>query len=95
MTTPAETIYAQELETVFDCLDAAKIKLNDSQSRHSLAEALTSLDAARKLLATAMERGDDCSNCDGRGFYMGWPHTTCPDCKGTGFAPAEPEQVAV
>jgi len=95
MTTPTETIYAQELEAVLDCLDAAKAALNDSQSRHALSEALTSLDEARKLLATALERGDDCSNCDGRGLYVGWPHTTCPDCQGTGVAPAEPAQVAV
>ena len=25
-----------------------------------------------------------CTDCDGRGYYMGWPHTTCPTCGGSG-----------
>lgn len=28
--------------------------------------------------------GVRCTECDGRGFYVPWPHTTCPTCKGTG-----------
>jgi DnaJ-class molecular chaperone len=32
-----------------------------------------------------VEFGDDpCSDCDGKGFYSGWPHTSCPTCQGTG-----------
>jgi hypothetical protein len=25
-----------------------------------------------------------CTDCDGAGYYTGWPHTTCPVCKGSG-----------
>jgi hypothetical protein len=31
--------------------------------------------------------GDTCTNCDGVGRYVGWPHTTCPVCEGTGIEP--------
>ncbi len=26
----------------------------------------------------------ECSDCGGLGVHTGWPHTTCPICKGTG-----------
>lgn len=25
-----------------------------------------------------------CDECNGRGFYIPWPHVTCPACDGTG-----------
>lgn len=28
-----------------------------------------------------------CSNCDGIGRYVGWPHTKCPICDGSGSVP--------
>jgi DnaJ-class molecular chaperone len=95
MATPTETIYAQELEAVLDCLDTTQTALDNSVSRHSLSEALESLDEARKLLAGALERSDDCYNCDGRGFYMGWPHGTCPECKGSGMAGPDSSEALV
>jgi hypothetical protein len=38
-------------------------------------------------------REEDCENCDGRGRYEGWPHTTCPTCGGSGVTPDSGEGV--
>jgi DnaJ-class molecular chaperone len=95
MATLTETIYAQELEAVQETLSAAKAALDYSLSRHSLVEALASLDESRKILALALARSEDCANCDGRGFYRGWPHTTCPECKGSSMAVPELDEAAL
>jgi hypothetical protein len=33
-----------------------------------------------------------CDECDGKGQYTTWPHTTCPTCGGTGQYPASTEE---
>jgi DnaJ-class molecular chaperone len=81
-----ETISAAELAKLRASLAAASATLNDSTSRRSLRAAAKEIATGQAILARALDRGEDCSNCDGRGFYSGWPHTTCPECKGSSIA---------
>jgi DnaJ-class molecular chaperone len=41
-------------------------------------------DQAHRMLDYLRDGGDPCTDCDGKGFYTAWPHTTCPTCKGAG-----------
>jgi hypothetical protein len=51
-----------------------------------LADLRTEIDMARFVCGIGPDPrpGEPCSNCDGLGRYVGWPHTTCPTCEGTG-----------
>ena len=41
------------------------------------------LEAHREVRALVPD-DDQCDQCDGKGHYTTWPHTTCPACKGSG-----------
>ena len=34
---------------------------------------------------TPEKEREPCSDCDGQGYYVSWPHTTCPTCSGSGL----------